>query len=191
MTLRTNSATRRSVVSRSSVVLTTSATSSRRGSTPEGRGIGVAVICTVFIIAAKRGRAPRSPGAFSNSQSGRFCHPERSEGPGVRRNRHRGESHLSSPATPPYMRVRIRRFSSVELGRIQQPRKTERIEVSNRKCRLQGRAVGQTPGTMRTAGGLSREGRSDVPLAQFLKPHLATFPLLPDHGSQPASHPFF
>jgi hypothetical protein len=25
-------------------------------------------------------------------------------------NRHRGESHLSSPATPPYMRVRIRRF---------------------------------------------------------------------------------
>src|SRR5436190_19306622 len=26
------------------------------------------------------------------------------------RNRHRGESRLSSPATPPYMRVRIRRF---------------------------------------------------------------------------------
>jgi hypothetical protein len=26
------------------------------------------------------------------------------------RDRHRGESHLSSPATPPYVRVRIRRF---------------------------------------------------------------------------------
>jgi hypothetical protein len=63
------------------------------------------------------------------------------------------------------MRVRIRRFSSVELKHVQQPWKTERIEVSNRKCGLQGRAVGQTPGTMRTASGLSRKGRSDVPLA--------------------------
>src|SRR6266699_7222865 len=106
------------------------------------------------------------------------------------RNRHRGESHLSAPATPPDMRVRIRRFSSVELEHIEQPRKTERIEVSNRKGGLQGRAVGQTPGTMRTAGGLSREGRSDVPLAQLLKPHLAALPLLPDHGSQPAPYPF-
>jgi hypothetical protein len=31
-------------------------------------------------------------------------------------NRHRGESHLSSPATPPYMRVRIRRFGQIELN---------------------------------------------------------------------------
>src|SRR5271169_5607118 len=105
-------------------------------------------------------------------------------------NRHRGSGHPLSPATPPYMRVRIRRFSSVELKQIQQSRKTERIEVSNRKCGLQGRAVGQTPGTMRTAGGLSRKGRSDVPLAQLFKPHLATLPLLPDHGSQPAPYPF-
>jgi hypothetical protein len=57
-------------------------------------------------------------------------------------NRHRGSGHPLSPATPPYMRVRIRRFSSVELGHVQQPRKTERVEVCNRKCRLQGRAVG-------------------------------------------------
>jgi hypothetical protein len=28
-------------------------------------------------------------------------------------NRHRGESHLSSPATPPDMRVRIRRFGGL------------------------------------------------------------------------------
>ncbi len=80
-------------------------------------------------------------------------------------NRHRGESHLSSPATPPYMRVRIRRFSSVELEYVQQPRKTARIEVSNRKCGLQSRAVGQAPGSMGTAGGLCREVMSDVPLA--------------------------
>jgi hypothetical protein len=71
-------------------------------------------------------------------------------------NRHRGSGHPLSPATPPYMRVRIRRFSSVGLKHTQQPRKTERIEVSHRKGGLQGRTVGQTPGTMRTAGGLSR-----------------------------------
>jgi hypothetical protein len=64
------------------------------------------------------------------------------------------------PLPPPYMRVRIGRFSSVELEHVQQPGKTERVEVSHRKCRLQGRAVSQTPGTMRTASGLSRQGRS-------------------------------
>src|SRR5215471_871567 len=46
------------------------------------------------------------------------------------RNRHRGNSHLFSPATPPYMRVRIRRFSSVQLDAIQKPRQTERLKVS-------------------------------------------------------------
>src|SRR5439155_22364950 len=76
-----------------------------------------------------------------------------------------GESHLSYPATPRYMRVRIRRFSSVELESVQQPRKTARIEVSNRKCGMQSRAVGQAPGPMGTAGGLCREVMSDVPLA--------------------------
>jgi len=46
-------------------------------------------------------------------------------------NRHRGESHLSSPATPPDRRVRIRRFSSVGLEHIQQSRKTECVKESN------------------------------------------------------------
>src|ERR1700687_3969285 len=54
MTLRTSSATRRSVVSRSSVVLTTSATSSRRGSTSERRPVGEAVVFTGFIISGGR-----------------------------------------------------------------------------------------------------------------------------------------
>src|SRR5450631_3972202 len=52
MTLRTSSATRRNVVSRSSVVFTTSATSSRRGSTSEARSICEAVVFTSSIIAA-------------------------------------------------------------------------------------------------------------------------------------------
>src|ERR1700675_440693 len=52
MTLRTSSATRFSVVSKSSVVFTTSATSSRRGSTSEARSVCEAVVFTTFIIAA-------------------------------------------------------------------------------------------------------------------------------------------
>src|SRR5215472_907314 len=47
MTLRTSSATRFSVVSRSSVVLTTSATSSSRGSTLEGTSDWTAEISTL------------------------------------------------------------------------------------------------------------------------------------------------
>jgi len=60
------------------------------------------------------------------------------------------------------MRVRIRRFSSVKLEDVQQPGKTARVEVSNRKGGLQSRAVGQAPGAMGTAGGLCREVMSDV-----------------------------
>jgi len=37
-------------------------------------------------------------------------------------NRHRGESHLSSPATPPDVRVRIRRFGQIELNNGEQLR---------------------------------------------------------------------
>src|ERR1700689_5230269 len=57
MTLRTSSATRRSVVSRSRVVLTTSATSRRSGSTSDGRRLDVAVLFTALILAAANSSA--------------------------------------------------------------------------------------------------------------------------------------
>jgi hypothetical protein len=77
------------------------------------------------------------------------------------------------------MRVRIRRFSSVELGATQQSRKTERVEVNDRKSQGQGRAVGDAPRSMRAAHGLSRSRSANVPLAQFHKPHPYPLPLLP------------
>src|SRR3981189_207314 len=55
MTLRTNSATRRRVVSRSSVVLTTSATSRSRGSTWVGATNWAGLELTAFILAAASG----------------------------------------------------------------------------------------------------------------------------------------
>src|SRR5713101_2738629 len=57
MTLRTSSATRRNVVSRSSVVLTTSATSNRKGSTWVGAIVCAGPELTTFILAAASGRS--------------------------------------------------------------------------------------------------------------------------------------
>src|SRR2546423_2431543 len=64
MTLRTNSATRRRVVSRSRVVLTTSATSSRKGSTWVGAISWAGLELTAFILAAASGpRCTRREGS--------------------------------------------------------------------------------------------------------------------------------
>ena len=108
---------------------------------------------TTGTTAGRWGRCPQTPGIYR-------LRAKMAEG-----NRHRGSGHPLSPATPPDMRVRIRRFSSVELEYVQQPRKTEHIEVSNRKRRRQGRTVGDAPWSMGTTGGLGREVMSDVSLA--------------------------
>ena len=74
----------------------------------------------------------------------------------ARHNRHRGSGRPLSPATPPYMRVRIRRFRGLRMA-IEQPRKTERVKVGDRKRDGQGRAARQTPGAVRTARRLCSE----------------------------------
>ena len=56
-------------------------------------------------------------------------------------NRHRGKGRPFAPATPPDMRVRIRRFSSVELERREQAWNAERVKVRNGKRERQRRAV--------------------------------------------------
>jgi hypothetical protein len=48
--------------------------------------------------------------------------------------------------------------------------KAECVEVSNGKSECQSRAVGQTPRTVGTTSGLSRQDSTDFPLAQFDKP---------------------
>src|SRR5271157_1735129 len=47
--------------------------------------------------------------------------------------RHRGGGHPPTPATPPCVRVRTRRFETVTLTLLEQCRKTERFEVRIRK----------------------------------------------------------
>jgi hypothetical protein len=78
-------------------------------------------------------------------------------------NRHRGESRLSSPATPPDMRVRSRRFRGLRIA-IEQARKTKRIKVSDGKRVRQGRTVRQMPGAVRAARRLCSEIPTDTKL---------------------------
>ncbi len=75
------------------------------------------------LLGASLGRNLRRKAVFSAPESRRQCDsPVYRSGTGkgklalkalLPRNRHRGESHLSSPATPPDKRVRIRRFGGL------------------------------------------------------------------------------
>ncbi len=62
-----------------------------------------------------------------------------------------------TPATPPCVRVRTRRFELVALGFIDQRRKTERFEVGVRKPHGEGFGPGEVPGTASTAGRVRGE----------------------------------
>src|SRR5271163_2248772 len=88
------------------------------------------------------------------------------------------------------MRVRVRRFSELRIA-IEQARETKRIEVSDRKCGRQGRTVRQMPGSVRAARRSCGQVPADPEMTQLRVPLLAAFPLLPDHGSQPTTDPFF
>jgi hypothetical protein len=59
-----------------------------------------------------------------------------------RGDRHRGSGRPLSPATPPDMRVRIRRFGWIELWTGEQPWDSKRVEVSDWEGVVHGWAVG-------------------------------------------------
>src|SRR5260370_19157349 len=60
--------------------------------------------------------------------------------------RHRGGGCPPTPATPPCVRVRTRRFESVTLTPINQRRKPERFEVGIGKPHREGLGLGEVPG---------------------------------------------
>jgi hypothetical protein len=79
-------------------------------------------------------------------------------------NRHRGSGRPLSPATPPYMRVRVRRFNGLRWTS-EQPRKTDGVKVGDRKRNGQGRAVGKTPGAVAASYRVSDKGDAHSSLA--------------------------
>src|SRR6266567_5551483 len=72
--------------------------------------------------------------------------------PRSRLDRHRGGGHPPTPATPPCVRVRTRRFELVALAAIDECRKSKRFEVSIGKPNREGFGPGQIPGAKSAAG---------------------------------------
>src|ERR1035438_4745259 len=72
--------------------------------------------------------------------------------------RHRGGGHPPTPATPPCVRVRTRRFELVTLAAIDQRWKSERFEVSIGKPNREGFSPSQVPGA---ASATRRVARSE------------------------------
>jgi hypothetical protein len=85
----------------------------------------------------------------------------RSGFPTSRLDRHRGGGHPPTPATPPCIRVRTRRFELVRLAFIDQRWKSERFEVSIGKAHREGFGPGQIPGAKSAASRVAGQSRAN------------------------------
>ena len=75
--------------------------------------------------------------------------------------RHRGGGHPPTPATPPCVRVRTRRFELVTLTPIDQRWKSERFEVSVGKPNREGFGPSEVPGAASTTGRVASQSRTN------------------------------
>src|SRR5439155_27099785 len=81
--------------------------------------------------------------------------------PNAGQDRHRGGGHPPTPATPPCVRVRTRRFELVALTAIDQRRKSQRFEVSIGKPNREGLGPSQVPRATSTASRVIGESATD------------------------------
>ena len=105
-------------------------------------------------------------------------------------NRDRGRPFGRSPPTPPYVRVRIRRFGSLNSSLQQHTLDAQPIPEANRQRDAQRRAAAQTPRAMATAGGLRRQVFAHASFGQFHKPTSASGPVAQYDAAQSSSDPF-
>ncbi len=103
--------------------------------------------------------------------------------------RHRGGGHPPTPATPPCVRVRTRRFELVALTAIDQRRKSQRFEVSIGKPNREGLGSSQVPRATSTASRVIGESRTDPQRQQSGAATAWCFPLPPHRCPQPQSDP--
>src|ERR1019366_5759965 len=104
-----------------------------------------------------------------------------------RGDRHRGGGHPPTPATPPCVRVRTRRFETVTLTVLEQGRKSQRFEVRIRKPHSQGFSLREIPRAATAAGGIARQSLSHPQYHQSRPATARCFPLPPQ--SRPESQP--
>src|SRR5713226_8409018 len=104
-------------------------------------------------------------------------------------NRDRGEPRGSAPPTPPYVRVRIRRFGGLSSTLGHQGCDAKRGEEGLREGNVERGAVAQPPRAMWAAGGSCRQLPADAAASQLLVACASAFPLLPGDGTQPSPDP--
>src|SRR5216684_2283248 len=105
------------------------------------------------------------------------------------KNRDRGEPRGSAPPTPPYVRVRIRRFGGLSSALGHQGCDAERGEEGLREGNVERGAVAQPPGAVGAAGGSCRQLPADAAASQPFVACASAFPLLPGDGTQPSPDP--
>src|SRR5438093_2104464 len=103
--------------------------------------------------------------------------------------RHRGGGHPPTPATPPCVRVRTRRFETVTLALLEQGRKTTRTEVRVRKPDVQSFRMGEMPGAAATGGSIARQDSTHTQLNQHCPAAALRFPLPPQRSPKAQPNP--
>src|SRR5208283_4951027 len=107
----------------------------------------------------------------------------------MRDDRHRGGGHPPTPATPPCVRVRTRRFELVTLAPLDQRRKSERFEVCIGKPNGEGLSPREVPRASPAAGGVARQPWTHPQLQQRRPATAWGFPLPPQSRPQPQADP--
>src|SRR5271157_4414997 len=103
--------------------------------------------------------------------------------------RHRGGGHPPTPATPPCVRVRTRRFELVTLALIDQRRKSKRFEVSVGKPYREGFGPCQIPRAESAASRVIGQSRANPQREQSRSATTWSFPLPPHSCSQSEPDP--
>src|SRR5260370_33130256 len=98
-------------------------------------------------------------------------------------NRDRGEPHDSSPPTPPYVRVRIRRFGGLCEPRCRDGSQAEGTEEAVWQCLGKRGAVCEPPKAMWAAGGVRRPVPAATPAAPVGQAGKSTLRIVPGKGA--------
>src|SRR5216684_1124245 len=128
------------------------------------------------------GGHPVTPGAGDRGEVS-ACYPGS-------RNRDRGEPRGSAPPTPPYVRVRIRRFGRLDSRFGFQGCETERGgEEGFGQSNVERGARAEPPGAMGAAGRVGGQLPTDAEASQPFVACASALPLLPGDGAQPSPDP--
>src|SRR6201993_1922338 len=103
--------------------------------------------------------------------------------------RHRGGGHPPTPATPPCVRVRTRRFELVALTPIEQRGKPKRFEVTVGKPHREGFGPSEVPGAASATRRISGEPRTNSQRQQSCATTAWCPPLPPHRCPQSQSDP--